>query len=344
MASRYPTREVEGANAVRVLTRPPVAVDRVAISPNGFYVAGAGGMERLVLVWLIGDPAQPTLLLPGEWSSERQWHFCFEPGSGLLLVGDVRGVTAYDPAANPPYVCWRIPASSTDCMMCGLDVSLDGRELLAVYLGYDADFYQIQRWALNGRQPPTRQRGARWRDEGGVCGVAFLPGTASFIVAEVECVGAELVDKVHFRYDMQGRLQIVNAGGRIMRMIETELESIHQLAVSSDGRFVAAQNSQAVFVWNAQDFDTPPKKLKTNNNPLTGLAFCPSGRTLAVSGGTEVLLYDTSTWNTTKSFTWDGKPIRSVCFRSDGGLLAAGSDASEVAIWDLPKRRTRRCT
>jgi WD40 repeat protein len=328
-------------NRRQLLTRPLVGVDRVAFSPDGAYLAGAGEMERLLLLWWMSEPERPMHLLPACWYSERMWHYGFDPASGLLLVGDCTGITAYDPASA--YVFWRVPAPFTDCMMFGFNVSPDGRELLAVYRGYEATVDEIQRWALNGRQTPTRQRGGRGTEEAGVCGVAFLNGTTSFVVAEVMCVGAELLaDKVHFRYDMRGRLRIVNAGGRTTRTIETEFESIHQLAVSPDNRFVAAQCPQGILVWDARVFDVPPRKLSSGQGLFTGIAFCPTSRYLAASAGANVIMYDTTTWKVAKTYTSDGKPMRSVCFDPKGGRLAAGSDASEVLIWDLPKRPTRR--
>lgn len=327
-----------------VLTGPLGSVDRIAISPGGEYVAAAGGTEQRLVVWATHEPDRPRHTLSVGWFHERLWHFRFVPGSGLLVVGDNTGVTARDPDSAAEV--WRIPGSynGSDEGVGGLNVSLDGRELIVAFWDEFGTFARIQRWGLDGRSPPIRRRGARGQEDGHVRDVAFLPGTMAFVVAEDVCVGAQPVGPLpHFRYDIRGRLRIVNAAARTTHTLDTDFEThdltqgaVHQLAVSPAGRFIAAQGPEWVLVYDTRTINAPPRRLSQERVTLTGVAFCPSGRYLAVSGGPGVTLYETVTWQVVMTRARDGAPMRSVCFSPAGGLLATGSDAGDVVIWDMP--------
>lgn len=317
-----------------VLTGPLGRVDRVAISPGGEYVAAAGGTEQRLVVWAIRQPDQPRHVLPVLWFHERPWHFGFVPGSGLLVVGDSEGVTAHEP--DSAAAVWRIPRIySSDPGVCGLDVSADGCELIVIFFDYFGSS-RVQRWALNGRSHPVRGRGARGPEDT-TRAVGFLPGTTAFVVAEDVYARAEPVDAPPpFSFEYRGRLRIVNGAGRTTQTLDTGSGSVHQLAVSPDGRFLAAQFPGSVLVWDTRAIDTPPRHLSQGPVTLTGVAFCPSGRYLAISGGSAVTLYETTTWQVARTYAWGGALMRAVCFSPAGGLVAAGSDAGAVVVWDLP--------
>ncbi|AWM41489.1 WD domain, G-beta repeat [Gemmata obscuriglobus] len=69
---------------------------------------------------------------------------------------------------------------------------------------------------------------------------------------------------------------------------------------------------------------------------FTGIAFHPSGRYLAATSNDKtVKLYDTTSWDLTRTFTWDIGRVRSVAFSPDGTLAAAGSDTGKVVVWDV---------
>jgi WD40 repeat protein len=73
-----------------------------------------------------------------------------------------------------------------------------------------------------------------------------------------------------------------------------------------------------------------------NSHQFTGIAFHPSGRYLAAtSNDATVKLYDTTTWQVAKTYTWDIGRMRSIAFSPDGTLAAAGSDTGKVVVWDV---------
>ena len=83
--------------------------------------------------------------------------------------------------------------------------------------------------------------------------------------------------------------------------------------------------------------DAEPQKVTNDTRfNFTGTAFHPSNRYLAVTSNDEtVKLYDTTTWEQARAFTWKIGKLRSVCFSSDGALAAAGSNTGKVVVWDV---------
>ncbi len=73
-----------------------------------------------------------------------------------------------------------------------------------------------------------------------------------------------------------------------------------------------------------------------NRKEFTSIAFHSSGRFLAAtSNDATVKLYDTTTWEVARTFTWDIGRMRSIAFSPDGTLAAAGSDKGKVVVWDV---------
>ncbi|MBM3980954.1 MAG: WD40 repeat domain-containing protein [Planctomycetes bacterium] len=107
--------------------------------------------------------------------------------------------------------------------------------------------------------------------------------------------------------------------------------------ISADRRLLAARSGARVAVYRTDDFALQPAAVKNNNRKhFTGVAFHPSGRYLAATSNDEtVKLYDTTTWEVARTFTWDIGRMRSVAFSPDGTLAAAGSDTGKVVVWDV---------
>jgi WD40 repeat protein len=107
-------------------------------------------------------------------------------------------------------------------------------------------------------------------------------------------------------------------------------------AVSPDGKWIAFGCAGFLVARRAAN----PKLVKTtqneNTHQFTGIAYHPSGRYLAATNNDRtVKLYDTTSWQVAKTFTWDIGRMRSVAFSPDGTLAAAGSDSGKVVVWDV---------
>ena len=105
--------------------------------------------------------------------------------------------------------------------------------------------------------------------------------------------------------------------------------------LSPDGNLFAVRATTGVEVYPVAG--GPNVELRNDNKKhFTGVAFHPGGRFLAVtSNDATVKLYDTTTWELTRTFTWDIGKMRSIAFSPDGTLAAAGSDKGQVIVWDV---------
>lgn len=109
------------------------------------------------------------------------------------------------------------------------------------------------------------------------------------------------------------------------------------LARSADGQILAAgfENGQ-VRLWG---FETG-RDLATLNvsAPVSGLAFSPDGKTLAVASGQpdgHIQLFDTASHNLLYTFMDQGGQIGTLAFSPNGSLLASGSDQLTLCVWDV---------
>lgn len=124
--------------------------------------------------------------------------------------------------------------------------------------------------------------------------------------------------------------------GELLRWARLPAATTTALAISPDGgRFVTCQ-ANTLSVWNADDLEVEPRRLKNDSRSrFTGVAFHPSGKYLAAGNDATVKLYDTTNWQVAKTYTWAIGKMRSVAFSPDGTLAAAGSDSSKVVVWDV---------
>ena len=125
--------------------------------------------------------------------------------------------------------------------------------------------------------------------------------------------------------------------GSVLRSAKLTGGTAPLLDIAPDsGTFVTCRANE-LSVWRADDLTAAPRVVRADTRSrLTGVAFHPSGRYLAaVSADKTVKLYDTSTWEVARTFTWNIGRMRSVAFSPDGTLAAAGSDSGKVVVWDV---------
>jgi len=122
--------------------------------------------------------------------------------------------------------------------------------------------------------------------------------------------------------------------GNLIRSIPVQAFATGRCTVSPDGANVCYIASNALAV--VPTVDGPSQLFNAGAKHLTDIAFHPSGRYLAAtSNDATVKLYDTTTWQVAKTFTWNIGRMRSIAFSPDGMLAAAGSDTGKVVVWDV---------
>src|SRR5262249_37031130 len=108
----------------------------------------------------------------------------------------------------------------------------------------------------------------------------------------------------------------------------------YRAVLSHDVRFIASVFAKDIAVFAC---DSAWRKLITLRNDgrkhFTGIAFHPSGKYLAATSNAQtVKLYDTTTWQVAKTYTWNIGRMRSIAFSPDGTLAAAGSDSGKIVV------------
>ncbi len=127
------------------------------------------------------------------------------------------------------------------------------------------------------------------------------------------------------------------AKGAVLWSAKLPAGTTHALAFAPDSETFVTCRTHIMSVWQTNDPEAKPREVRSDSRQhLTAVAFHPGGRYLAAtSNDTTVKLYDTTTWEVTRSFTWDIGRLRSVAFSPDGMLAAVGSDSGQIVVWDL---------
>lgn len=144
-----------------------------------------------------------------------------------------------------------------------------------------------------------------------------------------------------------GTVRIWNATtGAPMRKLTYQGSSAKRLrysAVAASSHFVAAieTTGRVAHVW---DEETGAQIAELGNDASGAkamIAFSPDGLWLASSGGDDVRIFDTSTWQRTGTIA--GPRVRSLSFDQTGTRLAVGTYDGVTSIWEVPSGLRIRC-
>jgi WD40 repeat protein len=108
---------------------------------------------------------------------------------------------------------------------------------------------------------------------------------------------------------------------------------VHDVAFSSDGRFLAAGGQGWSVVLFRMEDGTIERTLPTGEGTMS-LDFSPDGRLLAISCEGAVSLWDVETGRRLRTLSHAGT-VLPVTFSPDGRFLACGVRGGHVAVWGL---------
>jgi len=131
--------------------------------------------------------------------------------------------------------------------------------------------------------------------------------------------------------------------GKPVISLRKDVYAIH--AFSPDGRYVAESLSGPRRHSHIRIVELASGKQVSEFGKLDAfaLAMSPDGATLASGHWDVVVLWNMITGERLAFFKGFGRYVKSLSFSPDGGLLAAGTDAGGLQIWDV-RDRSRRAT
>jgi WD40 repeat protein len=135
---------------------------------------------------------------------------------------------------------------------------------------------------------------------------------------------------------------------KVVRWLDDSPDLLTSVAVSSDGRVVAAGELRLqanaggdILVWDAAA-GGKPRRWEADTGSVS-VALTPDGRLLASSGrGAATVLWDPSTGRRLADLLGGGGEVSSLSFSRDGRCLAAGTTAGTVSVWEVASRGVRQ--
>ncbi len=316
---------------VALLGHHEAPVRCIDLSPDGRALASGDAAGNIIL-WDTSSGRSRTLPPGQRGAAER---LAFSPdGSVLASCGEIgpastgeKELRLWDVASG------RLRARPVGAVADEVRVMtfLDGGRLLAVVTRDAHDVRTIRVWdlAADAAAPSLRYR---------VAGFGFVmtsPGGGVFAVRESD-----------------GRLTLRDvADGRITRTVSTELPDASALAVSADGRWLAAASApNRVFVWDLGG-DREPRVYSDHLFRPDRLIFAPDASTLlAVAGGRQVSVRDLATGRKRMIASFDPARVGEFrhAFSPDGSRLALYGHGQPggtmpVAIWRVATGVREEC-
>jgi WD40 repeat protein len=178
---------------------------------------------------------------------------------------------------------------------------------------------------------PGRRTWAKALNGSRVAGVDFYPGGEQFSTVE---------SKYSARAETGLVTRVRAAGdGRVNEEVEPDCKEGGILRVSPDGAWIAFGEKRFLILHRGVQVTRSERVPNPGKKPITGLAFHPSGRYLAATGGdATVRFHDRDAgWAVARTFDWGIGVLKSVAFHPEGTVAAAVGEKGQVVVWDVDR-------
>jgi len=105
------------------------------------------------------------------------------------------------------------------------------------------------------------------------------------------------------------------------------------VALSADGKLIAAAQERSVLVWNAATGDLL-QRLPEQANEVKTLVFAPDGGSLLTAAGKSLQQWNVATGKSIRAWDTHAKDAICVAFSPDGTKAASGSSDGTVVVWN----------
>src|SRR5262249_12919038 len=125
--------------------------------------------------------------------------------------------------------------------------------------------------------------------------------------------------------------------GGVMRTAEGDCKQGGLVRVSPDGEWIAFASKTFLIVHHGVDLTRSFKVPRPRKKQIRGIAFHPSGRYRAETGGDgTVRFHDRDDgWAVTRTFNGEIGGLKSVAFNPKGTLVAAGGGKGQIVLRDV---------